>query len=120
MSETTCTVFVNGSVIIFKSNGKIVLPANLIGFPYVINNEDGSKVVLEQPIGNGDTRETMREFLLEIIEQYREVGIPRIEFPRWNEMRMYPVIPDSADEEYWCPEQVIDSFLDSYGPEFII
>jgi hypothetical protein len=30
------------------------------------------------------------------------------------------VAPEGADEEYWCPEQVVDSFLDLYGPEFII
>jgi len=48
------------------------------------------------------------------------VGIPRMEFPRWNEMILYAVRPEAADEEYWCPEQVVDSFIDLYGPEFII
>lgn len=119
MSETSCIVFMNGNVLVFRGEGKLVLPDTLAGFPYMLNNEDGSKVLLKKPVDDS-SRAVMRECILDVIEEYRKVGVPRIEFPRWNEMLVYPVVPESADEEYWCPEQVIDSFLDLYGPEFII
>lgn len=120
MGETSCIVFVNGNVLVYRGQGKLVLPESLKGFPFMLNNEDGTKVLIKEPVEHPQSRIAMRECILEVIEEYRKVGIPRIEFPRWNEMLIYPVVPESADEEYWCFEQVIDSFLDLYGPEFII
>lgn len=120
MSETSCIVFVNGDVLIFKGEGKIVIPEQLIGFPFMLSNDEGTKVLIEQPINDAGSRAVMRACILQVIEEFRKVGIPRVEFPRWNEMLIFPVTPESADEEYWCPEQVVDSFLDLYGPEFII
>lgn len=122
MSETNCIVFVNGNIVIFEygESSKIVIPEALMGYPMMISNKNGTKVIIEQPIMNPNDKAAMRKCLLEVIEEFREYGCPRMEFPRWNEMMLYPVVPESADVEYWCPEQVIDSFLDSYGPEFII
>ena len=120
MGETSCVVFVNGDVIIFKGKGKIILPEELASFPYMLSNDEGTKVLIEQPINNESNRLVMRSCILRIIEKFRESGVPRIEFPRWNEMLIFPVTPESAEEEYWCPEQVVDSFLDLYGPEFIL
>lgn len=98
----------------------MVIPEALLGYPMMISNENGAKVLIERPITNPYDKAAIRKYLMDIKEKFREYGCPRIEFPCWNEMIPYPVAPESADIEYWCPEQVIDSFLDLYGPEFII
>ena len=121
MGESECYVFVDDSVFVIKSNGKIVLPMELSGYPIIVNNENGTKVIISQPINNSITRGLMRSCILDTIELYRsDEAVPRLEFPRWNEMIIYPVVIDHAEEEYWCPEQVVDSFLDLCGPEFLI
>ena len=121
MGENKCFVIVDGNMIVIKSNGNIVLPSELAGYPIIVTNENGAKVIISEPIRSESSRALMRMCIMDVIETYRnQEAVPRLEFPRWNEMRVYPVVPEAADEEYWCPEQVIDSFLDLYGPEFIL
>lgn len=121
MGENKCFVFVNGSIIVVESNGKIMLPMELMGYPIIITNNNGTKVIISQPINNAGSRALMRSYILQTIELYRsQEAVPRLEFSRWNEMLIFPVALEGADEEYWCPEQVVDSFLDLYGPEFVL
>ena len=121
MGESKCYVFVDDGVVVIKSNGKIVLPKELSGYPIIINNENGTKVIISRLIYNPITWGLMRSCILDTIKLYRsDKSVPRLEFPCWNEMIIYPVAIEHAEEEYWCPEQVVDSFLDLSGPEFVI
>lgn len=123
MSDITCIVFVNGDVIVFRGEGNaLALPESLLGFPLMISNEYGTKVILRKRIKNNDDYLLLREGILAIIELFRQTGVPRIEFPRWNEMLIYPVKPNEeiTESEYWNREQVVDSYLNLRGPEFII
>ncbi len=120
MGETSCVVFIEDEAYIFQGEGKLFLPVEMVGYPMMLSNDNGTKVMMNSGITNPIGRAAMRSSILGMIEEFRKVGIPRIEFPRWNEMLIYPVEPEGADVEYWCPEQVVDSFLDLYGAEFII
>lgn len=123
MSDITCIVFVNGDVLVFRGKGNaLVLPESLLDFPLIISNEYGTKVILRKRIKNIDDYVLLREGILAIIELFRQTGVPRIEFPRWNEMLIYPVEPNEeiTESEYWNREQVVDSYLNLRGPEFII
>lgn len=120
MGETTCLIFVGDTIQIYKGHGRFVLPSEAAVYPIILTNDQATKVIMNSMIICKEARSAMRNCILTAIEAYRVVGIPRIEFPRWNEMILYAVRPEAADEEYWCPEQVVDSFIDLYGPEFII
>lgn len=123
MSDITCIVFVNGDVIVFRGEGNaLALPESLLGFPLMISNEYGTIVILRKRIKNNDDYLLLRVGILAIIELFRQTGVPRIEFPRWNEMLIYPVKPNEeiTESKYWNSEQVVDSYLNLRGPEFII
>ena len=123
MSDITCIVFVNGDVFVFRGKGNaLALPESLLDFPLMISNEYGTKVILRKRIKNNDDYVLLREGILAIIELFRQIGVPRIEFPRWNEMQIYPVEPNEeiTESNYWNREQVVDSYLNLRGPEFII
>ena len=123
MSDITCTVFVNGDVFVFRGKGNaLALPESLLDFPLMISNEYGTKVILRKRIKNNADYVLLRVGILAIIELFRQTGVPRIEFPRWNEMQIYPVEPNEeiTESKYWNPEQVVDSYLNLRGPEFII
>lgn len=123
MNDITCTVFMNGDIFVFRGEGNaLALPESFLNYPLMISNEYGTKVILRKRIKNDDDYVLLREGILAIIEMFRQIGVPRIEFPRWNEMLIYPVEPDQEiiETKYWNPEQVIDSYLNLRGPEFII
>lgn len=120
MDKVSCFVFANGKILVFEGKNTVNIPLNLAGFPIIVSNSYGTKVLLGKPITNIDDKAALRSCILDIIEKFREIGAPYMEFPRWNEMIIYPVEPSSADYAYECPEQVIDSFLGLHGPEYII
>ena len=119
MGEICYLVFKRSGILSFVGVD-IKLPDQLVGYPVIRIDDDGVQVKLYDEIEDEVVRRMVRAYIMKAIGEMREFGVPRLEFPCWDLMCIYAVKPESAQEPYWEPDQIIDSFLDLRGPEFMI
>jgi hypothetical protein len=124
MDETKYLVFVGDEKAILL-NGIQSLPEDLRGYPFIKMTSVYSQVMLMDLIEeNEHSRKMIGEQIFKLIKFYGQVGRVCLEFPSWDMMLIYAVKPECLNlelgAEYKDIEQLVESYLYLFGPEFVI
>ena len=120
MNEVCYLVFGTDGIVTLRGYD-IPLPERFRGYPVIRIKDSVYRVQINTlVIENDDVRGMMRACILQAFKDFSEFGAVRVEFPAWYIMHIYAVERSAAEEPYWDPEQLVDSFLSLRGPEMIL